>query len=186
MNKTDIKKSSRFKIINNIIFTIIMIVMVVLIFITAQSKLTGTEPTILNHRIYIVDSGSMSPAIETDSMIIVKELGAEEIEVGDIITYYGHNKYSRVTHRVVELSNGKDSIITKGDANNSNDPIPLDSSKLIGKVVITLPWIGKVFRYLNTELGMAILITLMILWIVVPIIASKIKKKKENSSIRMG
>ena len=93
------------KVLSNLLFTLSMMVIIGLIIITAQSKLTGNEPRLLGHRIYIVDSGSMSPTINVDSMIIVKELKPNEIEIGDVITYYGHNKESRVTHRVVGIEN---------------------------------------------------------------------------------
>src|SRR5690554_624427 len=158
MNKEIIKSNKRSKILSNILFALFMIPMAVLIFITAQSKLTGKEPTLFNHRVYVVDSGSMSPTIKLDSMIIVKEMKVNEISTGDIITYYGHDRSSRVTHRVVDISSSENSIITKGDANNANDPMPLDPSKLIGKVTFTIPFIGKVFRFLNTRLGLGILI----------------------------
>ena len=170
-------KKSIIKILGNIGFIIFMIIISTLIFITAQSKIIGREPTLFGFRIYIVDSGSMSPTIEVDSMILVKEMKKEEIISDDIITYYGHNKESRVTHRVMEVEDSGRSFITKGDANQINDPLPLDGNKLIGKVVFTIPVIGKVFRSLSTQLGIGILITLSILWIIIPIISSKFKKR---------
>lgn len=165
------------KVLSNLLFTLSMIVIIALIIITAQSKFTGNEPRILGHRIYIVDSGSMSPTINVDSMILVKELKPTEIKVGDVITYYGHNKESRVTHRVTGIENNGESFITQGDANGIADPMPLEGDKIIGKMVFKVPVIGKILRFLNTQLGMGILITLVILWMVVPSISKKIKKQ---------
>lgn len=165
------------KTIENIAFIIFMIIMSILIFITAQSRFTGQEPSLLGHRLYIVNSGSMSPTIKVDSMIIVKESNAKEIVKGDIITYYGHNQDSRVTHRVVEIENNGETFITRGDANESNDPLPLEGEKLIGKVVFTIPFIGSIFRFLSTDLGLALLITVAIAWIVFPKILSKENEK---------
>lgn len=179
MNMHPIKDNKILKKISNILFVLFMISMTGLIFITAQSKITGQEPTLLNHRIYVVDSGSMSPTIKTDSMIIVRELGLDELRVGDIVTYYGHDRSSRITHRAVEISYEENTIVTRGDANNADDPMPLDGSKLIGKVIFTIPLIGKVFRFLNTKLGLGILITLTILWIIVPVIVNKFRKSKK-------
>lgn len=172
-------KKKKLEIIGNIFFTIFMMIMIVLIFITVQSKITGKEPTLLNHRLYIVDSGSMSPTIKIDSMIIVRELEANEINKGDIITYYGHNKNSRITHRVIDIENHGEFFTTKGDANEVNDPMPLEGKQLIGKVVFKVPLVGKVFRVLNTKLGMGILITLAILWIIMPMIVGKLRKSNK-------
>lgn len=173
------EKKNKLKIMGNIFFVIFMIIMGVLIFITAQSKFTGREPTLFNHRIYVVDSGSMSPTINVDSMIIVRETEPSEINKGDIITYYGHNKNSRVTHRVMDIKNNGEFFITKGDANEISDPMPLEGKHLIGKVVFKIPFIGKVFRFLNTEVGMGVLIILTVLWIIAPLIREKFKKSNK-------
>lgn len=165
------------KVLSNLLFTIFMIVIIGLIGITAQSRFTGSEPRIFGHRIYIVDSGSMSPTINVDSMIIVKELKPSEVEIKDVITYYGHNDKSRVTHRVMDIENNGESFITRGDANEVSDPNPLNGDKLIGKVVFKIPVIGKVFRFLNTQLGIGIMITLAILWFIVPIVSKGFKSK---------
>lgn len=156
------------KILENIGFIIIMVIMSMLLFITAQSRITGKEPSLLGHRIYIVDSGSMSPTMQVDSMIIVRELKKEEIVPKDIITYYGHNEESRITHRVMEVNNNGESFVTKGDANQVNDPLPLDGNKLIGKVVMVIPFIGRIFRMLSTRFAMAIVISIGILWMIFP------------------
>lgn len=176
--KLEEKKDAKWlKVLSNILFTIFMIVILSLIAITAQSKLTGSEPRILGHRLYVVDSGSMSPTINVDSMIIIKESKPSEIEIGDVITYYGYDNQSRVTHRVAAIENKGEFFTTRGDANNTEDPMPLEGSKLIGKMVFKIPMIGKLFRFLNTQIGMGILITLSILWIILPLISKRFRQQ---------
>lgn len=167
------------KTLGNILFTIFMIVMTFLIFTTAQSKIKGEEPRLLGYRLYVVDSGSMSPTINMGSMIIVKEMEASKINKMDIITYYGHDKDSRVTHRAVDVIDNGKSFTTKGDANEVADPMPVEGEKLIGKVVLKIPYIGIVFKFLNTDLGMKLLIILIALGIIGPKIISKIKKSNK-------
>lgn len=167
------------KVLGNILFTIFMIVMTFLIFTTAQSKIKGEEPRLLGYRLYVVDSGSMSPTINMGSMIIVKEMKANEINKMDIITYFGHDKDSRVTHRAVDVIEGGKYFTTKGDANEAADPMPIEGEKLIGKVVFKIPYIGRIFKFLNTELGIKLLIILIALWIIGPKIINKIKKSNK-------
>lgn len=157
-----------FKAFENIVFIIFMAIMVTLIFITAQSRITGKEPALLGHRVYIVESGSMSPTLPVDSMIIVKELAKKDVRVGDIITYYGNDQNVRVTHRVVEVLEGSKSFITRGDANNTNDPMPLMGDRIIGKVVFKISHMGKVFRALGTKLGIAIIISMIVVKVIFP------------------
>lgn len=173
MEKETKMPNKTLKVIGNIGFAIFMIVMTILIFITVQSKLTGKEPSILSHKLYIVDSGSMSPTIKEDSMIIVKEEKPEEIKEKDIITYYGYEN-SRVTHRVIEVQNQGEFFITRGDANDSNDPFPLEGKKLIGKVVYIIPLVGGIFRFIRTDLGIGLLIILGVIWIVLPKVLQRI------------
>lgn len=178
-NVNIIKNKKKLDLIGNIAFIIFMIIILSLIFITVQSKLTGKEPALFNHRVYIVDSGSMTPTIKVDSMIIVRESLPNEISSGDVITYYGHNTSSRITHRVMEVNNQGEYFITRGDANDTDDPLPLEGEKLIGKVVFVIPVIGTMFRFLNTKLGVSILTTLAVGWIIIPKLIPK--ERKENS-----
>ncbi|MGB4126381.1 MAG: signal peptidase I, partial [Dethiobacteria bacterium] len=82
--------------------TILLIAMVLLLaFFLLQSRLTGTEPSIVGHKIYIVMSGSMEPAVKMGGVVVVQPLPAEEVQPGDIITFRGENSRSLTTHRVV-------------------------------------------------------------------------------------
>lgn len=153
------------KAIENILFILFMIVMAVLIFTTIQTRIMGKEPSILGYRLYTVDSGSMSPTLKLGALTIVKEKEANEITKGDMITYRGSGD-SVVTHRVMDIENGGTSFITKGDANETEDPMPLDSNKLIGKVVFSIPYIGFLLRLLKTKIGLIIIIVLMVIGII--------------------
>ena len=70
---TEKRENKTLKIISNILFAIFMLVMVFLIFITAQSRFTGMEPSLFGNRLYVVDSGSMEPTMPVNSIIIVNE-----------------------------------------------------------------------------------------------------------------
>lgn len=171
-----IRENKILKMIGNVGFVVFMIIMLILIFITAQSRLTGMEPALLGHRIYIVDSGSMAPTLPVDSMIIVKEVLPHEIVNRDIVTYYGSNGSTRITHRVVEIKKDGQEFITRGDANNTEDPNILQGDRIIGKLAFSIPYIGKVFRMLNSKFGIAFLIILGSIWVIVPMIFRKIKQ----------
>ena len=83
----------------------------------------------------------MSPTININDLVIVKEVKPEEIEVNDIITFGSTNSDNITTHRVKEIINENNAIkyVTQGDANNVEDPSPVQSDVLIGKVVKRLP-----------------------------------------------
>lgn len=157
------RKSKKWlKLFTNIIFVIFMIIIVALIIATAKARITGQEPSIFGHKLYVVDSGSMNPTIKVGTLIIVKEVEPKEVVKGDIITYHG-SKTSLVTHRVVKVEDGGNRFITKGDANETADPMPLEGNKLIGKVVYSIPLIGLILGVLNTKQGVGIALILILI-----------------------
>ena len=103
-----------------------------------------------------VVTGSMSPELEIGDIIVVK-IG-DDIAVNDVITYYKDNNF--ITHRVIE-KNGE-TLITKGDSNNSVDT-PIAKSMLIGRVVHVFSNAGTIIEVLLTpKVFVPIVITLLL------------------------
>ena len=177
------KENKVIKFISNLLFIIFMITITFFIFITAQSRLTGAEPSILGRRIYIVESGSMLPTLKVNSMLIVKELPADKIEVGDMVSYYGNTEDVRITHRVVDIQDNGNSFITRGDANNTNDPNLLVKEKVIGKVIFSIPFVGLIFKVLSNPIAIVVLIIIGIAWILLPMF---IKKRNKYATEKDG
>lgn len=90
----------------------------------------------------IVLSGSMEPEIATDDLVFIKK--HKELHVGDIVLY--NNGGSNVIHRIVSI-NG-DTIITKGDANNTADK-PISKSSVLGVYVGKISGVGKFVRFVT-------------------------------------
>lgn len=169
------ERSTAVKIISNIGFALFMIIMIFLIFITAQSRLTGQEPSLFGYRMYVVDSGSMAPTLPINSIIIVNESKASEIEEGDIVTYYAGTSGTRVTHRVVEILEDNQGFITRGDANNTEDPNILEKDRIIGKLALSIPFVGAIFRVLSTKIGIVIIVGIAALIILIPMLFKKLE-----------
>lgn len=108
------------------------------------------------YRFYRVVSGSMSPAIATGSLVLVQAAPAE-IEVGDIITFRGAVTGQFTTHRVAGIEEGP-SYITRGDANQVNDPSPVFPDQVQGKVIRVIPLLGYLAGLLQTRLGLLFLL----------------------------
>ena len=103
-----------------------------------------------NHfRIYCILSGSMEPTISTGSLILVDTDVSLQLHMEDIVTFTKQN--SIITHRIVRQINDQ-KYITKGDANNSDDPTPLYKSQIIGKVILTIPYIGYIVLFIRRYL----------------------------------
>ncbi len=155
-----------------------------LTFFLLQSKLSGTEPAIAGRKIYIAMSGSMEPAVKVGSVVVVKPLPAEEVVLGDIITFRNDRSLTITTHRVdsLETENGL-LFYTKGDANNARDPLPVQPRQLVGKVVLTVPYLGYLFAYTRTQKGVMVVFGLAALVVASELFyAYQAEKRRRNET----
>jgi signal peptidase I len=70
-----------------------------------------------------VRSGSMSPKLPVNTLLLVEQVPADSVRVGDVISFDPPGEQPRTTHRVVErlMRNGHWYFRTKGDANPTAD-----------------------------------------------------------------
>ena len=148
---------------SNIFFRSIYYVFMALVLLVAILLIVPILPIPGNYQIRVVLSGSMEPAIKTGSIVAVKP--ASKYVVGDVITYSkpsfkdstGH--IIPVSHRILEIKSDG-TYITKGDANNVSDPDPVRKSEVIGKVILTVPYIGYAVQTARQPYGLIILIVI--------------------------
>ncbi len=112
------------------LLTAIVFCFLIMIIISKVSMLfTGKQYfEIFGYSVFTVATGSMEPTISQNDIVIVKK--TNDIKVNDIVTYEKDGNY--ITHRVISMSD--DTLVTKGDANNTND-ISVPRSSLVGKVI---------------------------------------------------
>jgi signal peptidase len=110
-----------------------------------------------SYKTFLVQSGSMAPTINTGDLIFVKPVS--QYQKGDIITFID-NDTKKVTHRIYEVktSNLQINFVTKGDANTVADSNLVDSSHIIGKVFLNLPYLGYLITFSKTLPGIVTLI----------------------------
>jgi signal peptidase len=124
-----------------------------LILIISGSLLTIIAP-FFGWMTEVVISGSMEPAIQTGSIVIVRPIVPDTIRKGDIIMYSSFDMTSLITHRVVNVEYEPTlQFITKGDANNNSDIIPIAPGQIVGIVAFTIPYLGLLTQFIKTSLG---------------------------------
>lgn len=145
-----IENNKLLRIIYKTIKTIVAIFLLLVLFIILFQKVTDNNISIGGIRIFNVASGSMYPEYEIGDIIIINEASAEDIKIGDNITYLGETgNFDKiiVTHKVVEIKNknGEYHFITKGISNDMADP-EISFSQVYGKVIyrtVILSYISK-------------------------------------------
>lgn len=103
---------------------------------------------------YVVLSGSMEPVLSPGDVVIVDSSGP--VQNGDVITYRSPGDSVPTTHRVVGEVDGR--YETKGDANEEADTGTVAPEAIIGKVVLTIPFIGHIILWANTPVGYVLLV----------------------------
>ncbi len=123
-----------------------------------------TIPRLFGCEIYHVISGSMEPAIPTGSVVYVKEIEASDLQKDDVIAYYSSDENGAIiTHRVVQNRVVSGEFITKGDANEKEDLTPVTYDRLIGKVVLSIPFLGRVLTMISGTSGKIFVACLIVL-----------------------
>lgn len=127
--------------------------------------------------IFIVQSGSMEPSIKTGSVVF--SVKSNDYKSGDVISFYSDpTKKTVVTHRIVAESNNK--FLTSGDANKTIDEAKIPENQIIGKVFLTVPYLGYFFNWAKTPKGLILLVLIpatIIIYEELKFIFGEIKKK---------
>lgn len=121
-----------------------------------------TPPTVLGVAPMVVLSGSMSGTaedhIEVGDLIFTTTPDLDSLQVGDVVAFMDDDVV--VTHRIVDITadkSGKKQFVTKGDANNTEDPAIYPES-VIGVYRGRVPKLGDFALFLQKPLGMAVFI----------------------------
>lgn len=104
-----------------------------------------------NITLIMFKTGSMSPTIPTGALAVVRQIPADTVEVGDVVTVDREGKLP-VTHRVVAaetiLETGVTVLEMKGDANADADP-GLYQVTEVRKVLWSVPGLARVIVYFS-------------------------------------
>ena len=165
------------------IFTTIYYILLVFVAMIAILLIFSVFPIAGNYKIFVVQSGSMAPAIKMGSLVVVKP--AEDYKIGDIITFGPYSKKrAPTTHRIYEIKvvGGQPVYITKGDANNAPDAREITKRDILGKVLFSIPYLGYAVAFAKKPLGFVLIIIVPAAIIIIDEIQNiyrEIKKKRE-------
>ena len=136
------------------IFTIIVII-ACWYAIIVKIILKVDVPMVGGYSALIVLSGSMEPTIMTGEVIVIH--AEKDYKLRDILTY--RDSGVLVTHRIVDMTD--DTFTTRGDANNTDDP-PIKKSQAVGKTIFHIPYLGKVILFVQSPVGLASVLAILI------------------------
>ncbi len=195
IENSEAQRNSRRKNFSRItsIIGIILCILILPFLIVNVTLLVSSEinpdvpPSIIGYTPLLVESGSMSPYFSVNDLIIIHNGSENEVyDKGDVICFKSGDSY--VTHRIVDKKineNGELVYTTQGDANNTPDAQPVNSSQILGSCATSIKGLGGVLMFIQTPVGMIYcvilpVIILFLLFYIPPKIAARRKKKAVN------
>lgn len=150
------------------LLTLAALLGVLTVAVTVTAARSGLRPL-------VVKSGSMEPTIATGAMVLVRDVPAADIRVGDVVAVERPDR-TRVTHRVLSVRHhGRTAeLVLKGDANPDPDPAPVAVTHG-GRLVLSTPWLGRVGAFLSSARGGFVLG-----WLVASVMLAVLRRKKAS------
>ena len=168
-----------------IAYLVLILLLVALVLYLLVARISGKVPSLFGYSVVRIVTPSMDPKIPVGSFVLIKKAAPEEIEPGDIITFYTDDPDpliagKTITHRVLAVSceDGKYVFQTKGDNQATNpvpDAYPARGEKLVGRYVCGMLPVTAIVTLYREHLPIALLVTILIPTIIM--IQSTVKKK---------
>ena len=107
---------------------------------------------------FTVISGSMQSEIPEGSLVLVKDVGPDNISIGDDITYIRKKDGAFVIHQVMAIyenygESGGKGFQTQGTENTDPDQV-IYADDIIGTVKLIIPGLGAVLTYTAVNVGL--------------------------------
>ena len=96
------------------------------------------------YRLYLIDTGSMTPTIPVGSAVVVEK---GSVHVGQVITFHRLGDGALVTHRFIAVR-PDGTLVTKGDGNTSPDLGTIPLSNVVGHVVAAPQHVGTTIQFM--------------------------------------
>ena len=181
MNKIrEVKKKLENNIFLKVTKIIAYIIICLLLFVIIVQRFSNNSLSVGGIRIFTVVSGSMVPEYNIGDILVSKRADAEDIDVGDNITYVGEKGSLNgliITHKVIkkEIRENETYFITKGTANSISDP-EINYSQVYGKVLYKSALLSIFGKMLNNKLVYYLVFMLVAVVISIEIASSMFAK----------
>lgn len=145
-------------------------------FLFIQAKQNQTIPKIFGHYLMFVETGSMEPTLPIGTILLVKDSRIQDIKIDDIVSFHstitlgGVTHDVIITHRVVDIRSDQTGthLITKGDANELEDDIPVNQNILVGKTILYITFLSFLKDFFgNTSLILFIVVLIVLTLVLV-------------------
>ena len=154
-----------------IAYLVLILLLVALVLYLFVARISGKVPSLFGYSVVRIVTPSMDPKIPVGSFVLIKKAAPEEIQAGDIITFYTDDPDpliagKTITHRVLAVTceDGKYVFTTKGDNQATNpvpDAYPARGERLVGRYVCGMLPVTAIVTLFREHLPIALLVTIL-------------------------
>lgn len=194
-NRSTSKGKKTAKLVLNILFYTIAVIIMILAIMGLIGKFTGRTVPIFGYSAYVVVSPSMATTttkyeeflkddkrLDVGDLIITKKIKSEdELQLHTIVTFNTLDNKT-IVHRIVNLNpgpDGKTMYTTRGDANLQADGA-FSSDEFTGIVVSNLGQFGRVINFLGSVYGLSCLGAIGFIYFMVMFILHQMEEKEQK------
>ncbi|SHN70921.1 signal peptidase, endoplasmic reticulum-type [Geodermatophilus obscurus] len=117
-------------------------VVVAVLAAVAGLVVTALAPLLVGFQGHVVVSGSMEPRVSAGDVVLTRPVLPQDLQPGQVLLFPDPEGADRlVLHRLVSFD-ARGDLVTRGDANRSNDTTPVPASSVIGEAQVRVPYVG--------------------------------------------
>ena len=141
-------------------------------------------PKIFGINEFNVLTGSMTPTYPIGTLVFVQPKDPSTIRPGEVVTVIMNENLDMVTHRVTANNYENKTLVTKGDANQTEDA-PHLYENVVGVVCFAVPYVGGVVDYVTNDqkgriIGIGIVLAILALTFIAEGICYLLTKQSAN------
>ena len=119
----------------HVVVAAVLVAVAGLVFLALAPRLVGFQG-------HVVVSGSMEPRLAPGDVVLTRPVLPQDLQPGQVLLFPDPEGADRlVLHRLVSFDERGD-LVTRGDANQSNDTTHVPAASVIGQAQLRVPYVG--------------------------------------------
>ena len=119
----------------HVVVAAVLVAVAGLVFLALAPRLVGFQG-------HVVVSGSMEPRLSPGDVVLTRPVLPQDLQPGQVLLFPDPEGADRlVLHRLVSFDERGD-LVTRGDANQSNDTTHVPAASVIGQAQLRVPYVG--------------------------------------------
>ena len=144
----------------NIFLVLLLLMMASLSFFLIHNRVADGPPSLVGFTFYVMQDDDLNANVNPGSLAVVRSTDVTSISRGDIINFRTPvSPGATNTQRVMEINREEGlKFVTSGDGAGAAQTTVVPAEDVLGKVIVSVPFYGKMVDYVQTSQGLIMLI----------------------------